>query len=228
MSEKIAQSYAILRFLRSLDPGVRLPAAVEILNPYENPETWGRVEAFYHQYFNDRRKRRLLLGINPGRFGAGITGIAFTDPVQLAATCGIAHSFPLKPELSSGFIYQVIEAYGGPRAFYSKFYISAVSPLGFVRGGTNLNYYDDPRLAARLRPFIVESIRTQQAFTGGLSDFCFCIGEGKNYDFFRRLNEEFGFYENIIPLPHPRWVMQYRRRQIDHYVDLYLQALGGS
>ncbi len=37
--------------------------------------------------------RYLILGINPGRFGGGITGIPFTDPIRLQNICGIENDF---------------------------------------------------------------------------------------------------------------------------------------
>ena len=54
-----------------------------------------------------------------------------------------------KQELSSVFMYEMINAYGGAELFYKRFYITAVSPLGFVKNGRNLNYYDDKILAKR-------------------------------------------------------------------------------
>ena len=92
-----------------------------------------------------------MLGINPGRFGAGVTGITFTDPVRLEKECGIPNNFDKRQELSSVFIYDFIAAWGGAEAFYSRFFLSAVFPLGFTREGRNLNYYDDPQLMGRLR-----------------------------------------------------------------------------
>ena len=50
-------------------------------------------------------QRHLLLGINPGRFGGGVTGIPFTDPIRLQNVCGIENNFEKKQELSSVFIY---------------------------------------------------------------------------------------------------------------------------
>jgi hypothetical protein len=39
--------------------------------------------SFYQKYYADNKKRSLIIGINPGRFGAGVTGIPFTDPIRL-------------------------------------------------------------------------------------------------------------------------------------------------
>src|SRR5687768_18158258 len=44
-------------------------------------------------------------------------------------------------------------AYGGCDKFYSDFFITAVSPLGFVKNGKNVNYYDDRELLYAVTPF---------------------------------------------------------------------------
>ena len=102
-----------------------------------------------------------IFGINPGRFGAGLTGISFTDPIRLELVCGIKNDLKKKPEPSSRFVYKVIEAYGGVEKFYNDFYVTAVSPLGFTEDGNNLNYYDYKSLVAAAEPFIIDSIKKQ-------------------------------------------------------------------
>jgi len=74
-----------------------------------------------------------LLGINPGRFGSGTTGVSFTDPIKLEKYCGIRNDLVKKAELSADFIYAMIIAYGGLESFYNRFFISSVSPLGFIQ-----------------------------------------------------------------------------------------------
>src|SRR5215470_4039968 len=105
-------------FFSSLN--LQLPSSlhIEVLNPYKNPEVKKCVVEFFTQYFNDDRKRIFILGINPGRFGGGLTGISFTDPVALRKICGIENNFGNKRELSSEFIYIMIEEYGGVKKFY--------------------------------------------------------------------------------------------------------------
>ena len=56
-------------------------------------------------------------------------------------------------------------------------------------------------------------------------EVCYCLGEGTNYKIFQRLNAKHSFFKEIIPLPHPRFIMQYRRKKVDEYVKLYLQKL---
>ena len=221
------QAEAILDFYRSLRLGFTLPGGVSVMNPYQDADTWKLASRFYQKYYSDARPRALIFGINPGRHGAGVTGVPFTDPIRLAEECGIANDFVKKAELSSEFIYRMIDAFGGPTAFYSQFHFTALSPLGFVRDGKNLNYYDDRELLTAFEPFMLTCIR-RQLETMPADPVCFCLGEGENYKYFSRVNGRHGFFREIVPLPHPRWIMQYRRKKVEEYVALYVEKLNGS
>lgn len=214
----------VLEFNRQLQPGWELPDHVEILYPYAEEETWRAMDAFYHRYYADEEPRVAIFGINPGRFGAGVTGVPFTDPIRLETECGIANGFRKKPELSSGFVYTVVNTWGGPQAFYSRFYLTSLCPLGFTKDGKNYNYYDDKELERAVEPHIVDNIRAQIGL-GVSRRVALCMGQGKNLQYFEKLNQEHGFFKEVLPLPHPRWVMQYRRRQLEEFVDLYVETL---
>ena len=120
-----------------------------------------------------------MLGINPGRFGAGITGVNFTAGRQLGE-CGIDHPFGNTSELSAEFIYSMITEYGGAEKFYSRFFIGSVCPLGFIKEGKNINYYDDRELQKAVEPFIIDSIEKQLCFPVDTSH-CLCIGGEKKF-----------------------------------------------
>jgi hypothetical protein len=213
----------ILSFLGKLQPPP-LPPGIAVMNPYRDKVAWDLCNTFYRKFYSDAKPRTLVLGINPGRFGGGITGIPFTDPVKLSRYCGIPNSLPQRAELSADFIYQVIEQAGGPEKFYSKVYISAVCPLGFTRHGKNINYYDDKKLLETVKDFCVQALQQQLAF--GLNhDKVYCLGEGKNFEFLVRLNAHHQFFREIIPLPHPRFIMQYKRKEIKKFIGKYLQAI---
>ena len=182
------------------------------------------VEQFLHLYYDDGHERRIFLGINPGRFGAGVTGVNFTAPKQLKEFCGIDHPFKNQSELSAEFIYQLIEAYGGVKPFYRQFFIGSVCPLGFIKNGKNINYYDDKQLCATVKPFISESIK-QLLNSNADRSVCYCIGGEKNFRFLSELNKEFKWFNKIEPLPHPRFIMQYRRKQKQQFIDQYLQVI---
>lgn len=217
-------SQQILDFYTNLVPPGRLPAGIKVLNPYVVANTMHLCELFYSSYYQDTHKRFLLLGINPGRLGAGLTGIPFTDPIRLRQVLAIESSLDRKPELSSEFIYMVIHAMGGPQSFYQRFLISSVCPLGFTSKGRNLNYYDVPPLEKKVTPFIIESLQSLTTMNINRT-VCFCIGEGKNYQFLSKLNSIHGWFEQIRVLPHPRFIMQYKRKFLTEYVNQYVAAL---
>jgi hypothetical protein len=192
------------------------------MHPFLGEETARVVKIFYEKYYNDNNSRYCIIGINPGRFGGGVTGIPFTDPIRLEKECGIENNWQRKQELSSVFVYDLINAFGGAEAFYGNFYFTAVSPLGFTKAGKNLNYYDDKLLAERIVPFAVDCFRTQTAW-GLETSVAFCLGEGTNYKFLSKLNDEHKLFNKIVPLSHPRFIMQYKLKTKDVYIDKYLQ-----
>lgn len=219
----------VIEFNKSLDFQGTLPDGIKIMNPFkEDEQTISISSSFYKKYYNDNRPRHLILGINPGRFGAGVTGVPFTDTKRLREKCGLKYSGKETHEPSSVFIYEVIEAYGGVEKFYNAFYINAVCPLGFTisdaRGSEkNYNYYDSKELTNSVSGFIVDSIRAQIKF-GVETDICYCLGTGKNEKFLRRINNENAFFKKIIALEHPRYVMQYKAKFKDQYIDKYIKA----
>jgi hypothetical protein len=220
----------VIRFLHDLEFSGRLPDGISIMNPFrESREVISIVSAFYRKYYSDTRSRRLILGINPGRFGAGVTGIPFTDTVRLKEKCGLFIPGLKTYETSSVFMYEMIDRYGGPEKFYGDYFISSVSPLGFTKKGSNgkevnFNYYDSRELSETILDFAVDSITRQLAF-GIDREVCFCLGAGKNHNFLLKLNAEQNFFKRIVPLEHPRFIMQYRLKQKEFYINNYLKNL---
>jgi hypothetical protein len=219
----------IIEFNTALEYRGSLPHGIRIMNPFREDELILPVSsAFYHKFYSDNKPRHLILGINPGRFGAGLTGIPFTDPKRLVSECGIAYSGPVAHEPSSAYVYEMIREYGGVEVFYSHFYISAVCPLGFTSIGkngkeVNYNYYDSRELTMAVFDFMIENIRKQIAM-GVETDICFCFGTGKNEKFLREINKQYGFFRKIIALEHPRYIMQYKSKTKLEYIARYLDA----
>ena len=221
-AEKIISFYAGLKYSGTL------PSGISIMNPFvENPEIIPVITQFYHKFYNDFNTRHLILGINPGRFGGGVTGIPFTDTKRLSDNCGLSIAGLQTYETSSAFVYDMITNYGGVKKFYSDFYISSVVPLGFIsensKGGVvNYNYYDSEQLIRAVYSFIVESLIKQLEF-GIKRDVCFCLGTGQNFKFLLKLNSELKLFNKIIPLEHPRYVMQYKTKLKQEYIDKYIK-----
>ena len=219
----------VIQFNKQLDFSGSLPDGISIMNPFkENAQVNTLMEQFYKKFYDDDHKRHLILGINPGRFGAGVTGIPFTDSKRLRSVCGINYEGKETHEPSSVFVYDVIKAFGGAKEFYGHFYIHSICPLGFTATAKNgkeinYNYYDSKELTAAVYDFIVENIKKQVAF-GVDTNTCFCFGTGKNEKFLRKLNDEKGFFKTIVALEHPRFIMQYKSRSKEVYIDKYIEA----
>ena len=214
----------IIEYYKNLHPPIPLPEEIQWLHPQLNPEVMDVVNQFYTKYYSDESPRTIMLGINPGRYGAGVTGVNFTAPRQLKQICNISHSFKDQSELSAEFIYEMILAYGGPELFYQNFFIGSVCPLGFVQNGKNLNYYDNQELMKAVEPFIINSMNKLLHFPYN-QDVVFCIGGEKNYKYLNKLNQEHKWFRTIEILSHPRFIMQYKRKTKDRYIDDYINLL---
>src|SRR3954464_432711 len=116
----------ILSFYQKLKIKDPLPAGVEILNPYQDKKAFLLCTKFYKKFYSDTEQRTVIMGINPGRFGGGLTGIPFTDPIKLQNLCEIENDLAKKAELSADYITAMIMAYGGLQKFYSRFYFNSV------------------------------------------------------------------------------------------------------
>lgn len=215
----------------SLDE-VHLPRGVNVLDPLHGPhaaEVERVVRSFHHKYFKDDRSRKLMLGINPGRLGAGSTGLCFTDTKRCESDLHIPVNGFRTHEPSSDFFYRVVRALGGAEVFYGDIYVQAICPLGFTKAGPegapiNLNYYDDRDLETAITPFVVKWLKKLIA-TGMRTDTVFCIGTGKNLAYLEALNEDHRFFDRIVALEHPRFIMQYKAKSMEAYVRKYAAAL---
>lgn len=214
----------LLNLYSNLKPPKQLPNDIEWLYPQKDAAVMKIFEQFLYKYYSDGYQRRIFLGINPGRFGAGVTGVNFTAPKQLKEYCGIDHEFKNQSELSAEFIYDMITSYGGVEQFYSDFFIGSVCPLGFIKHGKNINYYDDKELLTTVEPFIIKNLKLLLDFNVDRK-ICFAIGGEKNFKYLNSLNARFQWFEQIVPLPHPRFIMQYRRKQKQLFIQQYLQFI---
>jgi hypothetical protein len=218
----------ILAYNRGLAFNAKLPRGVSIMNPYaESPVALKVSDAFYLKYYSDNTPRKLILGINPGRHGAGATGIPFTDPKRLVDNVKINWNGAHSHEPSSVYIYDMIEAYGGPEAFYGRYFINSVSPLGFTirKNGkeVNYNYYDSPELQKRVMPFILSNLDTLRVMDFDM-ETVYCLGV-RNAKYLAEINARTKVFGSIVPLEHPRYIMQYKLRSKEDYIRKYLSVL---
>ena len=188
--------------------------------------------AFYKKYYNDHNKRYLILGSSPARKGTATTGIPFEDANHLYKETGIMIDNFYINKSSSNSLYDVMEQYGGCQRFYKDFFMSFVCPLGIVNVNSkgnlvNANYYENKKLEKASHNFIVDSLKKQIAL-GIDTSICYCIGSGENFKFLTKINEEYHFFDKIIALEHPRFIMQYNSKDRNKYLDKYINALNNK
>lgn len=206
-----------------------LPDGFRALNPYlDNPETLDVMQQFYHKYYNDSEIRKFIIGINPSRHGAGVTGVPFTDTKRLKDICGITIKSAYTHEISSVFIYDMIEAFGGAEVFYQNFYINSPFPLAIIRktkenNWINANYYDDKTLFEMVKEFMVDSLKKHISL-GIDTSKVFVLGK-KNADFIHKLNREAKLFDELKILEHPRYIQQYKSKEKQMYIDKYILTL---
>ncbi len=225
-TKTIAQK--LIDYNKTLHYSGNLPEGFHILNPFvENPETMTVMSQFYRKYYDDTRLRRFIIGINPSRHGAGVTGVPFTDTKRLKTECGIVMQTAQTHEVSSVFFYDMIKAYGGPDAFYHNFYINSPFPLAIVRSTSrgqwlNANYYDDKTLFDMVSDFMIETMQ-KHINIGLITKEVFVLGK-KNADHIEKLNARTHLFDKMTVLEHPRYIQQYKSKEKDLYIDKYLQS----
>ena len=220
----------VIEFNQQLDYSGNLPTDYRVINPFQNfPETASVMEQFYHKYYQDHQSRQFIIGINPSRHGAGVTGVPFTDTKRLASECGINMHSARTHEISSVFMYDLIQAYGGTKKFYERFYINSPFPLAIIRAKANnqwinANYYDEPRLFEQVKGFMIETLKkhismgidTREVFVLGI----------KNAKYIHQINQQEKLFDTIHALEHPRYIQQYKFNQRKDYIVKFLQTFG--
>lgn len=227
----MAKTFAdkVIEFNRQLQYSGKLPANFQVMNPYlDNPETMEVMQRFYHKYYNDSKQRKFMIGINPSRHGAGVTGVPFTDTKRMESVCGIEMKSAHTHEISSVFLYDMISEYGGAEAFYNDVYINSPFPLAIIRktpqgNWLNANYYDDPELFAFVKDFMIESLKKHISLGLDTSEV-FVLGK-KNADFIGKLNKEAQLFDRLTILEHPRYIQQYKSKDKQLYIEKYILAL---
>ncbi len=221
----------IITFNQQLQYTGKLPPGFSVLNPFrENTETMLVMNKFYYTFYNDSNKRKFLIGINPSRHGAGLTGIPFTDTKRLDTVCGIKMQSAYSHEPSSVFMYEMIAAYGGVNKFYSDIYINSPFPLAIIRRAANgnwlnANYYDDKRLYEAVKPFMIKSLK-QHIKIGIDTDVAYVLGK-KNALFIQDINRQEKLFGKLIILEHPRYIQQYKSKHKEQYIAKYIAAFEG-
>ena len=219
----------VIDFNRNLQYSDELPENFRVINPYlDNPETLDVMQQFYQKFYNDSNSRKFIVGINPSRHGAGVTGVPFTDTKRLESICGITMHSAHTHEISSVFLYDMISEFGGAADFYKQFYIYSPFPLAIVRKSKegnwlNANYYDDKTLFETVKDYMIASLK-QHISLGLDTSEVYILGK-KNATFIQKLNKEANLFGNMKVLEHPRYIQQYKSKEKQLYIDKYILTL---
>ena len=197
----------------------------------DNPETMQVMQQFYHKFYSDNEQRKFIVGINPSRHGAGVTGVPFTDTKRLESVCGIKMESAHTHEISSVFMYDMIAEYGGAATFYKQFYINSPFPLAIVRktkegNWLNANYYDDASLFEMVKEFMILTLKNNISMGLDTSEV-YVLGK-KNALFIQKLNKEAHLFEQLKVLEHPRYIQQYKSKEKQLYIDKYILTLNNQ
>lgn len=219
----------VIGFNQHLRYSGKLPDDFQVINPFQdNPETMEVMQQFYHKFYHDSNQRKFIIGINPGRHGAGVTGVPFTDTKRLESVCGIKMQSAHTHEVSSVFVYDLIAEYGGAKEFYKQFYINSPFPLAIIRQTkegkwVNANYYDDLALFETVKDYMIASLKKQ--FSLGLDTSEVYVLGKKNAIFIQKLNKKAKLFDNLKILEHPRYIQQYKSKEKQKYIDKYILTL---
>ncbi len=173
-------------------------------------------EQFWQQYVPEPLPQTVIVGLNPGRLGAGLTGIPLLDFRSLANLLPDTQLPRNETEPSANFFHRVVQNIGAEK-FYREFYVSNVSAVGYVRDNKNCNYPDLPDAAQRI---IEQRFLDEMAVLAPKR----IIALGREVEAtVQRLFS--GGSVTISHLPHPSWIMTYRLREAQSWVRRYTQML---
>jgi hypothetical protein len=69
----------------------------------------------------------------------------------------------------------------------------------------------------------VSNLKEQIEF-GARKDIVVLLGK-KNADYFKQINDEHKFFDKLIVLEHPRYIMQYKMKMLNSYINKYIKAI---
>ena len=211
----------ILRFYDEIEHGklrwinARLQSLdIRIITDFLENVRW--MELFYGKYVEPFHPRVVICGINPGRFGSGKAGVPFLDFRALNELVG--NTGRDDTEKSARFFFDVVRHFG-PMQFYSTFYVTNVSWLGFLRNGRNVNYY---RLPGDIQTVILKKFCYEMDLVRPTHIIATSLEVAKTL---HSLKDERNIAANIdLRLRHPRWCGI--DRNYDEGFREYVEVLG--
>ena len=155
LHEELKANYLHSSGIRSLLKG----SGISLLDDFL--DNWEMVKSFNEKYYSVPYPKIVLCGINPGKNGAGKTGIPFLDFLSLSKLLdGVSSK---SEERSAQFFYEIVNEIGAEE-FYRTFYVTNISWIGYsevdkcTNRVKNKNYYDLPNPAKK---FVIEMFKKE-------------------------------------------------------------------
>lgn len=185
---------------------------ITILRDFES--NMENIQKFCDKYYSNGVPFRVICGMNPGRLGAGKTGIPFIDFNSLSKLLDDVSNED--SEKSAGFIFDVIEEFGRER-FFDNFYLTNFCSVGFMKNGANYNFDCLPN---QLLEIVKNNFYEEMEVVKPKSVLSLSVSVQ---------NSVCTLLQNATilkeRLPHPSWVMTYRSKSADKWKGKYLSTM---
>ncbi len=165
---------------------------------------------FHKKYIQPNSPKIVMCGINPGRKGAGITGIPFIDTYSLSKM--LPDIINPKSEKSAKFFFSIIEEFGIDK-FYKNIHFTNMSWLGFYKldNGINVNYNS---LSEEIQNYLIDKFVEEMDFIN--PEVIIPIGDIVNWELLFNLKEKNRLKAEIGPrLYHPAYRLVERKTYIE-------------
>ncbi|HCN83894.1 MAG TPA: hypothetical protein DIT07_09790 [Sphingobacteriaceae bacterium] len=155
---------------------------------------------FHKRYVQSNSPKVVICGINPGRFGAGKTGIPFIDFNSLSQM--LPNIEKKEAEKSAKFFFSIVQEFGVD-TFYQKFHVTNMSWYGFYHLKTrkNINYNNLP---TEIQNLLIDKFLEEMRFIN--PDVIIPVGDIVNWELLCNPNVKSRLTAKIAPrLYHPAY-----------------------
>ncbi len=176
---------------------------------------------FHKKYVEPNSPKIVICGINPGRNGAGLTGIPFIDFESLSNMLPDINK--KDREQSANFFFSVIQQFG-IETFYKYFYVTNISWFGFSRidKSKNVNYYEKD-ISTEIAICLIDKFVEEMDLIN--PDYIIPLSKTVLYELESLKNQQKIRAEIGTCLNHPSWIVTYRRKDVITWRQKYVDTL---
>jgi hypothetical protein len=175
---------------------------------------------FHKKYIEPNSPKIVICGINPGRNGAGLTGIPFIDFESLSNMLpGIKEN---DWEQSAKFFFSVVQGFG-IEIFYKNFHVTNISWFGFSRidKSKNVNYFEKD-ISTEIAIYLIDKFVEEMDLIN--PDYIIPLSKTVLYELENLKKQKKIRAEIGTCLNHPSWVVAYRRKDLSTWRQKYIDT----